>query len=350
MALVTVTPYQGALLAPHLLSSAQTIILGNFGTPLTNQLITETQLPLGEPVDVGGTDYVTIGSGTAQPGISILGVTLPTGFPVDLVVVQDGAGDVFFLYPDGEPFATGMIALIVDIDEIGYNLLTNGPLCLAQGTMVLTCAGRVPVEHIAPGMHIATSQYGFLPVLWRKQEILPRHGLAMTLPPGSVPGMTHHLTTTLQHRVVLLTDLPGFERALVAARHFSQRDIAAIHRHVGSKGHAAPAATAHTVLFVPTATSRQLYGQWGRSGKPAAGPDGATAFSQTCPKGPRRDATGSANFKTGHRAQRITPGANTKRAPLGRVKCLIQQSLVAAQTAKILVLIGSAFALLPSRR
>ena len=145
--------YNGSLLAANLLSQQQTLVLSSFGATTSSTLTDENdKITVGETVTLDGVEFTMIGTGTAQPGINVLGVTVPTGTPVDLIVMQSSVtGDFHFIFPDGLPNALGMIALVVDVDAVGYDFGTDAPLCFAAGTLIQTMRGLVPVEALRPG-------------------------------------------------------------------------------------------------------------------------------------------------------------------------------------------------------
>lgn len=146
-------PYYGSLLATNLFSSSTTLLLSAFGSSTSGTLVDDgTRLYVGEPVTMNGQDFIMLGSGTAQPGINLLGLTVPTGFAKDLILLQNAVtGALVFVFPDGVPNALGMIALVVDLDPVGYDFTSNGPICFASGTMILTEQGYRPVEALQPG-------------------------------------------------------------------------------------------------------------------------------------------------------------------------------------------------------
>lgn len=221
--------YNGSVLATNLLSNKTTLVLSSFG-PMNSLTIMDAndKLTLGETVQFGGNDYVMIGSGTAQPGISLLGLTIPTGTARDLVVVQSvTTGKLHFLFPDGVPNATGMIALVVDVDPIGYDLGDNGPLCFAAGTRIATPAGPVRVEDLAWRQQVLTADGRSARVLAVIAEPAPpgssaRH-MAVRIAAGAFgPGLPAcDLRLSQQHRVAVsgpgLELMFGLSAALVPA-------------------------------------------------------------------------------------------------------------------------------------
>lgn len=221
--------YNGSLLAANLLSQQTTLVLSSFGATYSQTLSDgNDKLTLGETVQIGGSDYVMIGSGTAQPGINVLGLTVATGTARDLVVVQSVAtGKLHFIFPDGTPNATGMIALIVDVDAIGYDLADNGPLCFAAGTRIATPDGPVPVERLAPRDRVLVADGRAARVLAVIAEAAPagpsaRH-MAVRIGAGAFgPGLpARDLCLSQQHRIAVagpgLALMFGMEAALLPA-------------------------------------------------------------------------------------------------------------------------------------
>lgn len=163
---ITVTPYNGALLTTQLLSAQQTIVLGDFGSETTGTLIDKdgllssaddgTTLFNGEPISF-------IGSGTATPGVDVLGLIVPLGSPVDVVVFEAGT-QVYFYYPAGEPNLLGAVALVVDIDKSAYQVFT--PICFAEGTEIMCPEGPRKIELLKVGEKVSDINGRPRKVLW----------------------------------------------------------------------------------------------------------------------------------------------------------------------------------------
>ena len=135
--------YFGSLLALNFLSSQQTLFLSAFGG-LSNQTVIEdnNKFAVGETISVGGSPFTVVGSGWVQPGISVLGIVIPTGTRVDTILVRSvSTGQLQLLYPENTPWATGMVALVVDIDPVGYNRNTFSPLCFTLDTRIAAAGG-----------------------------------------------------------------------------------------------------------------------------------------------------------------------------------------------------------------
>lgn len=222
-------PYFGSVLSVNLFSDSATILLSAFGTAQTTVLVDDgTQLYVGEVLTMGGQQYEFLGSVTAQPGINLLGLTVPTGLPKDLLLLRDvTTGALHFVFPDGVPNALGMIAMVVSLDEIGYDLATKGPLCLAEGSLVETDIGPVPVEELVRGSRLVCPRGQPLTVLTTVTEARPEGGIAAHLPvviraDAFGPGCpARDLKITQQHRIgvkgPLVELMFGLEAALVPA-------------------------------------------------------------------------------------------------------------------------------------
>jgi len=169
---LSVTPYTGSLLAVQLLSSAQTLVLSDFGAPVSGTLNDADGLL--SALDNGSSTFdgqpiTYIGSGTATPGVNVLGLTVPLGTPVD-VVIFDVGGQTYFYYPDGEPNLLSAVALVINVSPAPYQVFT--PLCVIEGTMIATPEGEVPVETLRPGDMVRDIDGRSHEVLWVKRREL----------------------------------------------------------------------------------------------------------------------------------------------------------------------------------
>lgn len=164
---VQIQSYNGALLVTQLFSSSQTILLSTFGTMATRTLVDASgQIHVGETVQIGASNYVLIGSGTAQPGVSLLGDLIPTGTKVDLLVFSGLNGQLFFVYPDGAPSLLGAVALVVTLSPIGYNLGSGMILCFMAGTMLRTTVGWRVVQDLRVGDYLPDRHGAKRRILW----------------------------------------------------------------------------------------------------------------------------------------------------------------------------------------
>ncbi|WP_417727002.1 Hint domain-containing protein [Roseovarius sp.] len=145
--------YYGALLVTQLLSSRQTILPGIFDEAVSATLSDHSgTLDVGEQTLINGVHYTMQGSGTAQPGISQSGLVVPTGIVVDLLIFShDQTGEVIFVYPNGVPNLLGAIALVVDLEPVGYRLSAEGPVGFVAGTSILCPTGERNVQSLAIG-------------------------------------------------------------------------------------------------------------------------------------------------------------------------------------------------------
>lgn len=145
--------YLGSLLSLNFLSAQQTLFLSFFGG--INAVTFSTgndKFYVGEDLSIGGGTWEVVGSGWVQPGISVFGLVIPTGTRVDAILVRNSlSGSLSLLYPDGIPWATGMIAMVIDIDPVGYNNSTKGPLCFLADTRLATPWGWIAAGQVAAG-------------------------------------------------------------------------------------------------------------------------------------------------------------------------------------------------------
>ncbi|EEB82938.1 Hint domain-containing protein [Roseobacter sp. GAI101] len=161
--------YGGALLITQLFSSSQTILLGSFGPMNSSRTLTHdaSVLYVGEEAVIDGVTYKMLGSGTAQPGIDVLGTTVPTGEAVDLLVLEDtDTGEIIFVYPEEEPSALAMVALVVDVSAVGYDFGTLNPICFLKGTHILTPHGWQTVELLRCGDLVTDVKGTVHPIIW----------------------------------------------------------------------------------------------------------------------------------------------------------------------------------------
>lgn len=229
---VSLLRYNGSLLSVSLLSSKQTLLLSSFGT-LTNGLTltdANAKISVGEVISVGGSNYTVLGSGTAQPGIDLLGITIPTGTAKDMILLKDASNHLYFAFPDGVPNATGMIALVVDLAPIGYDPITKTPLCLCAETWVETETGAVQADTLTAGSRVMTRE-GPQTIRWVGCHEIPAEAATLRDLPIRVPlaqfgGTTDTppLLLSPQHRVPVR--LRGETReTLVAAQHLCAPEI-----------------------------------------------------------------------------------------------------------------------------
>ncbi|MFC2968163.1 Hint domain-containing protein [Acidimangrovimonas pyrenivorans] len=145
--------YDGSLLSTELFSQNTTLWLNDFGQPQSGSFSDDNdRLTVGETFQLNGHEVEMMGSGTVQPGIDAFGVVVPLGQSKDVIVASDtSSGQHYFLYPDGPPNQLGSVALVSDVQPVGYDFRTSGPLCFVRGTRLLTPRGYRRVESLCAG-------------------------------------------------------------------------------------------------------------------------------------------------------------------------------------------------------
>lgn len=223
---VSLLPYNGSLLSMSLLSSKQTLLLSSFGSLTSGLSLSDAngRISVGETILVEETPFTVIGSGTAQPGINLLGITIPTGTARDFILLEDAAHHLVFVFPDGVPNATGMIAMVIDAAPVGYDGGTLTQLCLWPDTPVATVTGPVRAEDLTPGTCVLTPE-GPEPIRWVGRRDLPAAAATLRDLPIRVPlaqfggaAAGPPLRVSPQHRLRLRLRDGGAE-VLVAAQH-----------------------------------------------------------------------------------------------------------------------------------
>jgi hypothetical protein len=232
-ATIATTPYNGSLLGTQLLSAQRTLVLSAFG-PGASGTLTDNDGLLGDSDDgvatYNGQPLNYIGSGTVQPGVNVLGVTVPLGASVPVVVFQAG-GQTYFHYPSGPPNVLGAVALVVNISPAPYQVFT--PVCFVKGTLIRTPQGDRRIEDLAAGDAVTDVDGHAHKVLWtggRRMDLpiglAPSFAkwLPVRIPAGAFgPGCpAHDLLVSQQHRLMLQGAGPellfGQDRVLVPAR------------------------------------------------------------------------------------------------------------------------------------
>jgi Ca2+-binding RTX toxin-like protein len=124
---IEVRRYTGPLLAPDLLAGQTTLLLSTFTAPVVGTLA-DNEGTLGSPDDgrsrFDGDAVTYVGSGTVRAGIDVGSLVVPTGPAVDVVAFSAG-GETLFHFPDGEPGALSIIAMIIEIDGDPYEIFPN---------------------------------------------------------------------------------------------------------------------------------------------------------------------------------------------------------------------------------
>jgi hypothetical protein len=232
-ATIPAVQYNGSLLAAQLLSGSQTLVLSSFG-PGSSGTIVDNDGTLGTSdngvATFNGFPITYIGSGTAQPGVNVLGVTVPLGAAVPVVVFSAG-GHIYFSYPSGAPSPVGAVAVVITITTTPYHLFN--PVCFAAGTLIATPDGERLVEELTTGDEVLDVDGAVHEVVWSG-------GRTVALPAGNHPWVEawrpvvvpagafgkgqpgRDLVVSQQHRLLVQGAWPelmfGTEQILVPAR------------------------------------------------------------------------------------------------------------------------------------
>ena len=143
--------YDGSLLSLDLLSGSQTLVLSSFGSTTSGTFTNDNAVFDSNDDGVAtfnGEPVTYIGSGTATPGVEVLGIVVPLGTSKDIVAFEAG-GQIYFVYPDGPPNLLSAVAVVIDLSPAPYSDFT--PVCFGAGTLILTPSGERAVETLQPG-------------------------------------------------------------------------------------------------------------------------------------------------------------------------------------------------------
>jgi len=165
---ITYQEYFGSIIPDTFLSSSQNVFLSFFGTQNSGTLTdNSSQLVLDETVSIDGNNFTYKGFGSAQPGVDVLGVILPLGLPVDVLLFEEqSTGQLFLAYPNGPPNILGALALTLDIDPVGYNLASSAPICFVRGTEILTPDGVCEIQNLEKGDQVLSFEGEAVEIVW----------------------------------------------------------------------------------------------------------------------------------------------------------------------------------------
>lgn len=116
---------------------------------------------------------------------------------------------------------------------LSQSLPGDPPPCLAEGTLILTRTGLLPVESLRPGMQLMTLDHGWQSLIWTGSRHLDAPALDLSpqhrpirIEPGALgPGQpARALVVSPQHRILL--------RSRIAERMFGRAEIMAPARHL----------------------------------------------------------------------------------------------------------------------
>lgn len=185
---------------------------------------------------------------------SVNGSDITASWPGDRVTVNvPGVGNVtytgitfylangqrVFTPTDGQVLQSGTFVGSTFVNTQGPLLVSQlGPPCFTPGTLIDTAEGRVPVEHLRPGVAVLTRDHGAQPLRWIGRQ---RHHAAGAFAPvrfmAGALGNTRDLLVSQQHRM-LITGwraelLFGEPEVLAPARHLVNGDT--IHLQPGGE-------------------------------------------------------------------------------------------------------------------
>jgi hypothetical protein len=272
---------QGALLT---LGPSQVLSFTNFNTPQSGTLQFDDSAPSdkewdfgesatfeGAPATLQATGEAFAGVTVTLLGINILTVQLST--PVRVAVFSSGGEQYLrFFNPDGsdadpaELLDALVTQVVAGLSGGGFGLILQplvnailaNPLayvqqnalltlnltgeagmpvvpCFTAGSMIMTRAGEVPVETLAPGDHVLTVDHGFRPIRWIGKRKLTAADFvrAPHLRPICIqPGALGHglpirpLIVSPQHRCLIRSTIAarmsGDREVLIAAKHLTE--------------------------------------------------------------------------------------------------------------------------------
>lgn len=219
----------GALIPDTLLSADYNLFLSSLGPLQTNKTLTDASnvLYVGEQTSLDSRNTEILGSGTAQPGVQLLSLVIPTGTQVDVIYMRDlDSGELILTYPGDAPNLLSAIALVLTIDEVGYDMQAAAPLCFVKGTRLMTPGGPRPVERLAVGdmvldwsgrpvrvLACPRSHYDTPPEAWRP-VVVEADAFGPGLP-------ERRLKVSPQHRICLPDSNPA-DPALAPAKSFTR--------------------------------------------------------------------------------------------------------------------------------
>jgi len=219
-----------ALLSASFFSENQTLLLSDVGITSGPAALEDNdgKIYVGEQMTLDGRTVEMLGSGTAQPGIDLLGLVVPTGSAVDVMVMKDvDTGEKLLVYPEGPPNLLSAIAVVLSVDQTGYDLTVTGTICFCPDTHILTPRGRVPVQDLGPGAKVLDYRgtAGTVATILRSRHRSPAAGQQpVVIDPGAFgEGLPHRrLKVSPQHRICIPgSDPHGPDPLLAPAKGFT---------------------------------------------------------------------------------------------------------------------------------
>ena len=228
--------YDGSLLSLDLLSGSQTLVLSSFGSTTSGTFTNDNAVFDSNDDGVAtfnGEPVTYIGSGTATPGVEVLGIVVPLGTSKDIVAFEAG-GQIYFVYPDGPPNLLSAVAVVIDLSPAPYSDFT--PVCFGAGTLILTPSGERAVETLQPGDFVLDIEGSPQEIKWIGKKTIPLrditcHETRKRLAPICIhanafgPGRPHtDLYVSPQHRILIeghaVELLLGMDETLCPAKSF----------------------------------------------------------------------------------------------------------------------------------
>lgn len=156
--------------------------------------------------------------------IRLLENGVETGPVIRLYVFsQNGVTSDVWGFAASERLTDGASYVKVGGSNFGSSLYSDYVACFAEGTLIETADGPVPVQHIQVGQQIWTRDNGLQPVLWVGTTSVPATGrfAPVVFAPNTLGNPTE-LVVSQQHRMMIDSSVAellfGQSRALVAAK------------------------------------------------------------------------------------------------------------------------------------
>lgn len=238
---VSIQALDFSLTLPTIFGNNVNHLLNLFG-PLQNGLTLTDETGifyLGEQYELGGETLEMMGSGFAIPGIALGPLIVPSGFPVDVMVMRSvDTGQNFFVYPNGTPNILSAVALVTNTSAEPYSADFAGapPVCFCAGTRIATRTGMRPVETIKPGDMVYSDDGRLLRVIWaggREMPSLPEDQRPIVIRANALgPDLPYRtLRVSPNHRIALRPEGPDGPLFLGRAKAFCGLPRVHVERH-----------------------------------------------------------------------------------------------------------------------
>ena len=189
---------------------------------------------IGDSITFGGQELEVIGTGTAETYSQYLDEAM--GDAVDVVIAVDQNGNQVLIFPEGAPqeLLNNPVASyslrIRDTDSVGYDFDNREPVCFAEGTLIRTPAGDVPIEMLHAGDVVLDNMGNEHAIRWIGSTRLRLTGANARFRPVRIPAgslgagkPSADLRVSPQHRVHLSDGrvklLFALDAAMAPAKH-----------------------------------------------------------------------------------------------------------------------------------